>query len=69
MKEVKDIIREFLAARGRAATQDRSPGRIGAESRQKPSQVIRRIKRTEALKKLQEAVNKARTTTVWQGVT
>ena len=69
-KEVKDIIRESFLRR--EEEQQRKIEALEASARKADKQqakIIRRIRRAEALKKLQEAVNKARTTKIRQGVT
>ncbi len=69
-KEVKTIVQESFERR-----EDEQQAKIEAleaTSRitdKQQAKIIRRIKRAEALKKLQEAVNKARATKIRQGVT
>jgi hypothetical protein len=66
-KEVKEIIRESFARR--EEEQQRKIEALEASARtadKQQAKIIRRIRRAEALNKLQEAVNKARTTTIRQ---
>jgi exonuclease III len=69
-REVQQIICESFSRR-----EEEQQAKIEAleasarKSDKQQAKIIRRIKRAEALKKLQEAVNRARTTTTRQGVT